>query len=280
MRKLSLLILAAAFILPAQAPTFAAGKSMIERVKERGVLRAGIKDSVPYLGFIDEHGKNAGFEIDLVTDLARRLGVKIEYIPTKASTRVQLLQQGRIDLIMATMTHYRRRDDVIDFSIAYLYAPQTMLVKCDSGINSIADAAGKRIGTALGAGTVKNFPKAQPKATMQTFEGWPESFFALERGMVDAVATDNIILASLRGGSPHPEKYCLVGKKGIYGGGYYAVGLVENDSDSRDTINFLLQDQWLDGTWQKAFDKWLGKDSKLKMTSADFANFEMRIWNP
>jgi len=253
---------------------------MIERVKERGVLRAGIKDSVPYLGFIDENGKNAGFEIDLVTDLAKRLGVKIEYTPTKASTRVQLLQQGRIDLVMATMTHYRRRDEVLDFSIAYLYAPQTMLVKCDSGIKGLADAAGKRIGTALGAGTVRNFPKAQPKATMQTFEGWPESFFALERGMVDAVATDNIILASLRTGSPNPEKYCLVGKDGIYGGGYYAIGLLENDSDSRDTINFLLQDQWLDGTWQKAFDKWLGKDSKLNMTSADFANFEMRHWNP
>lgn len=280
MRVLWLFTAALAFILPAQSPASAAEKSMIEKVKERGVLRAGIKDSVPYLGFIDEKGMNVGFEIDLVTDLAKRLGVKIEYTPTKASTRVQLLKQGRIDLVMATMTHYRRRDEVLDFSIAYLYAPQTMLVKCESGIEGLDDAAGKRIGTALGAGTVRNFPKAQPKATMQTFEGWPESFFALERGMVDAVATDNIILAALRSGSPNPEKYCLVGKEGIYGGGYYAIALLENDSDSRDTINFLLQDQWLDGTWQKAFDKWLGKDSKLNMKSADFANFGMRTWNP
>ena len=280
MKILSTFILALAFVLPGQTPTFAAEKTMIEKVKERGVLRAGIKDSVPFLGFMDEKGKNAGFEIDLVTDLAKRLGVKVEFTPTQASTRVQLLQQGRIDLVMATMTHYRKRDEVLDFSIAYLYAPQTMLVKCDSGIKGLADAAGKRIGTSLGAGTVKNFPNAQPKAIIQTFQGWPESFFALERGIVDAVATDNVILASLRAGSPNPEKYCLVGKKGVFGGGYYAVGLLEGDSDSRDTINFLLQDQWLDGTWQKTFDKWLGKDSKLNMTAADFANFEMRIWNP
>jgi ABC-type amino acid transport substrate-binding protein len=61
--------------------------------------------------------------------------------------------------------------------------------------------------------------------------------------------------------------------------GYYAVALRENDSKSRDEINFLLQDQWKDGTWQKAFDKWLGKDSKLKMTLADFDDFKMLVWD-
>jgi polar amino acid transport system substrate-binding protein len=115
---------------------------------------------------------------------------------------------------------------------------------------------------------------------VQTFQGWPEAFFALERGTVDAVATDNILLAGLKAGSPDPEKYELVGSTGIYSGGYYAIALRENDSKSRDTINFLLQDQWLDGTWQKAFEKWLGKDSKLNLTLDHFDNFKMPVWDP
>jgi polar amino acid transport system substrate-binding protein len=93
------------------------------------------------------------------------------------------------------------------------------------------------------------------------------------------VATDNILLAGLRVEAPKPDDYLLLTKGGFYSGGYYAIALRENDSKSRDEINFLLQDQWKDGTWQKAFDKWLGKDSKLKMTLADFDDFKMPVWD-
>lgn len=261
------------------APVMAQEKTMIEDVKARGVLRVGVKNDAPYLGFVDEKGQYDGFEIDLARDLAKRLGVQIEFTPVKASNRVQLLQQKRIDMIFATLSHYRKRDEVIDYSISYLYTPQTLLVKKDSGIKSIADMAGKRIGVDGASGAVKKIPIAQPKAIVQTFQNWPDAFFALQQGTVEAVATDNLILAGLRAAAPNPEDYMLVGKGGFYSGGYYGIGLRENDSDSRDAINFLLQDQWLDGTWQKAFDKWLGKDSKLKLTIADFDDFAMRLWD-
>jgi polar amino acid transport system substrate-binding protein len=203
----------------------------------------------------------------------------VEFEPVKASNRVQLLQQKKIDLIIATVSHYRSRDKVVDFSIPYLYTPQTLLVKKASGITSMADLVGKRVGVDAGSGAVKKVPEAQPKAAIQTFQGWPEAFFALERGTVDAVATDNILLAGLRVEAPKPDDYVLLTKGGFYSGGYYAIALRENDSKSRDEINFLLQDQWKDGTWQKAFDKWLGKDSKLKMTIADFDDFKMPVWD-
>lgn len=255
-------------------------KAMIDEVKERGVLRAGIKNDVPFLGFVDEKGNNVGFEIDLVSDLARRLGVKIEYVPTQGSTRIQLLQQKRIDLIFATVTHYRSRNMQVDFSIDYFYAPLTMLVKKSSGIKSVADLANKRAGTTLGTSLAKWLASRAPTATVQSFNAWPEAFFALQNGVVDAIATDNIILQSLRMSAPNPDDYLLLGKEGTVGGGYYGVVLRQNDSKSRNTINFLLQDQWNDGTWQKAFDKWLGKESKLKMTLDDFDGYQMRVWAP
>lgn len=254
-------------------------KTMIDEVKERGVLRAGVKNDAPYLGFVDDKGELAGFEIDIVKDLARRLNVKVEFEPVKASNRVQLLQQGRIDIIVATVSHYRNRDRVVDFTLPYLYTPQTLLVKKASGIKSMADMAGKRFGLDAGSGAVKNVPRAQPKAIVQTFQNWPEAFFALERGTVDAVATDNLLLAGLRAASPDPSVYEVVGKEGFYGGAYYAAVVRENDSKSRDAINFLLQDQWKDGTWMAIFDKWLGKNSALKMTLADFNDFSIPVWD-
>ena len=278
-RRLTLLALCVGFALLPAGAVMAQDKPMIEEVKARGVLHAGVKNDAPYLGFVDEKGRLAGFEIDLITDIAKRLGVKIEFEPVKASNRVQLLQQKRVDLLIATVSHYRSRDRVVDFTIPYLYTPQTLLVKKSSSIRSLADLAGKRVGVDAGAGALKKIPEVQPKAMLQTFQGWPEAFFALQRGTVDAVATDNILLAGLRLAAPRPDDYVLLKEGGFYSGGYYAIALRENDSKSRDELNFLLQDQWKDGTWRKAFNKWLGKDSKLNMTLGDFDNFKMPVWD-
>lgn len=257
----------------------AMAQNMIEEVKERGVIRVGVKNDAPYLGFTDDKGQLDGFEIDLAKDIAKRLGVKIEFEPVKASNRVQLLQQKRIDLIIATVSHYRNRDKVVDFTIPYLYTPQTLLVKKGSGIKTVADLEGKRVGLDAGSGSVKKLPLVQPKVTIQTYQNWPEAFFALQRGLVDAVATDNILLAGLRAAAPNPEEFELLGKSGFYGGGFYAAAVREDDSKSRDAINFLLQDQWRDGTWMTLFNKWLGSESKLKMTLADFGDFTVPDWD-
>lgn len=266
--------LAAAFSWQASA----AEKSTLEKVKEAGVLKAGVTKSVPNFGFIDERGNHAGFDYDIVAEIARRLGVKLEVTPVTSATRIPMLEQGRIDLVASTMTHYRSRDEVVDFSIPYFYSPQTILVKKDSGIKSVADLAGKRAAASIGSGSIKLFKEVQPDVTMQTFEGFGETFLALQQGTIDAIVTDAVILAGLRGNAPNPDDYVvLFNKEAVYGGGAYGLGMRENDSDWRDQINFLLQDMWLDGTWDKIFSKWLGKDTKMQLTKEQL-NFEMPVW--
>src|SRR3546814_14249265 len=133
-----------------------------------------------------------------------------------------MLQQGRIDLVASTMTHYRKRDEVVDFSIGYFYSPQTILVKKSSGIKSVADMAGKRAGASIGSGSVKQFKEVQPKVTMQTFEGFGETFLALQQGTIDAIVTDMIILAGLRANAPNPdENEVLPNTEAVYGGAFY-----------------------------------------------------------
>lgn len=250
--------------------------SLLDEVKERGVLRAGVRQEVPSFGFVDESGKTVGFDIDIATEVAKRLGVKIELVPVTAATRIPLLQQGRVDLIIATMTHYRERDEVADFSIGYFSTGQKLLVKKSSNIHSIADMAGKRAGTTVGAGVVENLKAAEPEAEIQTFEGYPEAFLAMQRGLVDAVVADVIILAGLRASSPNPDDYVIIGES--LGGGDYAIGVRENDSNWRDAINFALQDIWLDGTWDKIYAEWVGPGTKLDLDKKELG-FTMQIWN-
>lgn len=267
---------AAALALPAAAAD--CPKSAAETVKEAGVLKAAVTKEVPYFGFIDEKGNHVGFECDLVAEIAKRLNVKLDMSQVTSATRIPTLQQGRVDLVASTMTHYRSRDAVVDFSIDYFYSPQTLLVKANSGIRNVADLTGKRVGAVIGAGSVKYFKEAQPKATIQTFEGQGESFLALEQGLVDALATDAVILAGLRAGAKNPRDFVLLGKEGTYGGGPYGLGVRENDSKWRDAINFALQDVWLDGTWDKLFNKWVGPNTKLQLTK-ELLGFEMETWH-
>jgi polar amino acid transport system substrate-binding protein len=162
LRKLALTLAATLVaVLPAvaQAPV----KSTLDVVLERGVLRAGVTKTVPYFGFIDEAGNHVGFDYDIVAEIARRLKVKLEVEPVTSSSRIPMLQQSRIDLVAATMSHYRERDKVIDFSVGYFYSPLTLLVKKSSGIKSVADMAGKRAGSDVGSG-YGYFKVAQPKA--------------------------------------------------------------------------------------------------------------------
>jgi len=256
----------------AQAP---AGNTLDE-VKKRGVVRVGVRQDVPGFGIVDEKGEIVGFDIDVAREIGNRLGVKVELVPVTAATRIPLLQQGRIDMIAATLTHYRERDKVIDFTIGYFWTGQKLMVKKGSSIQSAADLAGKRVGTTAGALALKNLAAAQPKAVGQTFEGYPEAFLAMQRGLTDAVVADIIILAGLRASAPKPDDYVIVGES--LGGGDYAIGVRENDSKWRDALNFTLQDMWKDGAWDKIYDKWIGPGTKLDLKK-DEIGFKMEIWD-
>ena len=103
MKKLSVvLVFVALFSLLAGAAF--AGK--LEDIKSKGVLVAGVKDSQPPFGYVDEATKQiVGFEIDIMEALAKRLGVKLELKPVTSSTRIPMLGQGAVDIVAATMTH-------------------------------------------------------------------------------------------------------------------------------------------------------------------------------
>jgi polar amino acid transport system substrate-binding protein len=255
----------------------AAEKSVYDQVKERGVLRAAIKSDAPIFGFINEKGEHVGFEVDLMEDMARRLGVKLEVSKVSSSTRIPMLTSGRVDIVAATMTHYRKREEVVDFSIGYIKGPMTMLVRKNSGIKTLADMKGKTAGFSVGSAALKDFQKVQPNAQVKTFQGLPETFLALQQGLVDAMPTDIVLLAGLRANVSNPDNFELLGKEAHFSGGEYGLGVPRNDSKWRNQVNYLLQDMWLDGTWDRIYDKWIGKPLKLEKATLDF---EMIVWEP
>ncbi|MGE4506431.1 MAG: ABC transporter substrate-binding protein [Desulfovibrionaceae bacterium] len=247
----------------------AANAGKLEDIKAKGVLTAGVKDSVFLFGFIDpKTNELAGFDVDICKEIAKKLGVAVEFKTVTSKNRIPMLAQGSVDMLAATMTHKFERDDKIDFSITYFMDGQKLLVKKGSGIASTADLAGKKVGTVKGSTSEKNIAAAQPDANVISFDEYPQAFLALKQGKVVAVTTDSGILAGLKASDDNPEGWEIVGD--FFSSEPYGLGLPENDSDFRDFVNKSLQQMWLDGTYAALFKKWMGYD--LPDT------WEMELW--
>src|SRR3546814_15635818 len=101
-------------MLATTALTGSASADTIDDIKKRGKLIVGVKaDYAPY-GFLDSSGKIVGLEPDLAQDVADVLGVELELVPVVSSNRMQFLEQGKIDLMIATMTDTAERRGVVD----------------------------------------------------------------------------------------------------------------------------------------------------------------------
>jgi polar amino acid transport system substrate-binding protein len=234
-----------------------------DQVMQDKVLRAGIMtDSIPG-AFYNENNEWVGFDVDIATEIAKRLGVELERVAVNNKTRIAFVQQGRIDMSVANMTHKRERDKSIDFSITYFFDGQKLLAP-KGKFADWHDFVGKKIATMQGTTSeinIKNLLKelGDPdyEKNVISFQKESECFQALQMGRVAAWTTDSTILLGYA--AKEPGKYELVGD--FFSNEPYGIGVPEDDSKWRDTINFTLQDMWMDGTYMAIYNKWYGPDT-------------------
>lgn len=100
----------------------------LARIKSEGLIKVGINPDYRPFGQRQNNGDIVGIEPDLAQDIAKRLNVKLEIVPVQPSNRIQFLQQGRIDLILSTMTFNAERAKVVKFIEPFYYAGGTGLV--------------------------------------------------------------------------------------------------------------------------------------------------------
>jgi putative glutamine transport system substrate-binding protein len=180
----------------------AAGKEGVDVIKSAGVLKVGVKSDVPGFGLLNTStGQYEGLEIELAKLLANEIlgdASKVHFEPVTAKTRGPLLDNGELDMIIATFTITDERKLTYNFSTPYYTDAVGMLVKRSSGINSLADLNGRTIGVAQSA-TSKDAIDAAAKdigVSLQfaEFSTYPEIKAALDSGRVDVFSVDKSIL--------------------------------------------------------------------------------------
>jgi len=172
---------------------------VIDDIKKRGVLKVAVKaDYKPY-GFRDPAGKIIGIEPELAKDVADRLGVKIEYVPVVSSNRMQFLQQGKVDLMIATMTDKPDRRKVISIVEPNYYSSGTNILAAKKyGFKKWEDLKGKPVCGIQGAFYNKKTGK-EFGAQIVAFKGTAEALAALQGGNCVAwVYDDSSIVAKTK----------------------------------------------------------------------------------
>ncbi|SKA77854.1 amino acid ABC transporter substrate-binding protein, PAAT family [Paucidesulfovibrio gracilis DSM 16080] len=274
MRKTRIVALAALVVMLATSLAYAG--PTYDRVMQEKVCRVGLMANSKPAGFINENGDWIGFDVDIATELCRRLGVKIEKVQVNNKTRVTMVQTGQIDMSLANMTHKRERDKSIDFSITYFFDGQKFLVRKGTA-SSWQDLVGKKIASMQGTTSELNVRALLKKLgdpdadnNVISYQNEAECFQALKMGRVAAWSTDSTLLIGYA--AEEPGKFELIGD--FFSNEPYGVGLPEDDSAWRDAINFALQDMWQDGTYKKIYDKWYGPESKWAFPLTD----EIELW--
>ncbi|MFE2532754.1 glutamate ABC transporter substrate-binding protein [Streptomyces sp. NPDC059371] len=225
-----------------------------------GEIKVGIKYDQPGLGLKQPDGSFAGFDVDVATYVAGQLGYKpgqIKFVETKSADRENALARGDVKFIAATYSITDERKQKVDFAGPYLLAHQDLLVKTDSNIAKGTDLNGKKLCSVTGSTSAQNIHDTiAPKANLKQYGGYSECIAALQSGAVDAVTTDDSILAGFAAQDKYKGQFKLAGLK--LSNENYGVGIKKGDAELEKKINTALAKMVSDGSWQKAVEKNFG----------------------
>ncbi|MFG3511965.1 glutamate ABC transporter substrate-binding protein [Streptomyces bobili] len=217
-------------------------------------IKIGIKYDQPGLGLKEPDGSFSGFDVDVATYVAKELGYEpnqITFVETKSADRENALSRGDVKFIAATYSINDKRAALVDFAGPYLLAHQDLLVKKDSKIAKGADLNGKNLCSVAGSTSAQNVKdKIAPDANLRENSGYSECIAALQSGAVDAVTTDDSILAGFAAQDKYKGQFKLVGEK--LSNENYGVGVKKGDKATVDKINAALEKMVSDGAWDKA----------------------------
>ncbi len=236
--------------LPARADTLA-------DIKARGKLIVGVKTDYPPAGYLDASGRNVGLEIDLARFIADKLlgsPDKIELVPVVAANRIQFLQQGRIDIILATLGVTAERAKVIDFSVPYLQpGGGTLIAPVGGPVTSWEGTKGRDIcgiqGSYYNTTVIERFG-----AKLVNFTGLPDAYKALADHRCDGMVFDELQLRNKLDQPGWKGKYAVVGEPLDHAG--EAIGVRKDEPALLAAVNKAVLQAEADGkmlVWEKQY---------------------------
>ena len=237
-----------------------ANTDAVSALKARGTFVLGLADSFPPLGFRSEDNEIVGYDIDLAKEVAKRMGVDFRAQPIDWDAKEMELETGKIDCLWNGFTITEDRQNALSFTEAYLNNDQVLVVRADSGINSLADMKGKIVGIQSGSSAQEavddnaDFSKSIAKIIM--FKDNITALNDLDIGGVDGVVMDSVVANYSIAQTKKPFK---VIDESLANEGY-GIGFRKNEPELRNAVWAVLKEMKADGTVTAISQKWFGRD--------------------
>ncbi|WP_069159760.1 glutamate ABC transporter substrate-binding protein [Nocardia altamirensis] len=235
------------------------GNDAGDQAKE-GKLTIGIKFDQPGLSIRDANGSFRGYDVEVAKYVAGRLGVRPEDITFKEAPSAQretMIMNGEVDFVVGTYSITEGRKEKVDFAGPYFVAGQALLVQmANTDITGVESLTGNRkVCSVKGSTPAQNIKDNYAKdIQLLELDTYSQCVDKLRSGAVEAVTTDDIILAGYAGLAPGELK--LVGA--TFSVEKYGIGLKKGDRDTREKINDAIEQMVIDGSWQRAFESTIG----------------------
>lgn len=236
--------------------TFKEGTTMAA-LNKAGKITIGTKFDQPLFGLMGPSGVPEGFDVEIGKIIASNLGIAeedIEWVETVSANREPFIENGQVDIVVATYTINDKRKKVVSFAGPYYMAGQSILVLADNNeITSEADLVGQPVCSVTGSTPAAKLEEIGAKPVLT--DTYSNCLEPLRNGTVVAVSTDNVILAGLA--AQNEGEFKVVGEP--FTSEPYGIGLALEDTDFRMWINDVLEESYADGTYEAAWNETAGK---------------------
>lgn len=219
---------------------------------EEGSMLVGSDIAFAPFEFIEADGEPQGFDIDLMTEIAGRLGVEVEFVNTSFDTIFTQLASGDFDAIISGITITEEREQTIAFSEPYFAANQALAVGPDSEVTGVDGLAGTQLAVQAGTTGLDYATENFTDATIVEFPTSEAAFGALTSGQVDAVFIDLPVVAEQVENSDGAVEQAAE----VETGELYGIGVQQDNTALTEAISSELAAVIADGTYEEIYGTW------------------------
>lgn len=247
----------------------------LQQIKTSGKIRVGYRQSLPPMSFLDPEKKPAGYSIDIcrlvAEEVERAIGsdITVEYVPVTAENRFAALADNWIDILCGATTKTISRGEVVDFTqLIFTTGAAFMTLKDTHLMNNFE---GKKIGVTKGTTTAVTLSKlleeAKTKAEVVLMDSSADALAALNKGDVDAISADQVVLIGLALTSGQPANYSLL--PDLYSYEPLALAVRRNDADFRLVADRVIAALYRTGNILPIYDRWFGRFAPKRSSAFD-----------
>ncbi|MBL5772137.1 amino acid ABC transporter substrate-binding protein [Heyndrickxia sporothermodurans] len=235
-------------------------KGVLDRVEDAKVLKVGFEGTYPPFNFLNDKKEYEGFDVDISNEMAKRLGVKTEFVATKWESLIGGLKSDKFDIIIGQMTVTDERKKSVDFTDPYVVTGSVLVTRKDTdNIKVLNDIKGKDVGVGGGT-TFEEVAKSVDGANVKLYKAMNDYVQDLINKRLDVIINDQLLMSY----NIKEKNLPIQITSDILNKDEIGMAVKKGNEDFVKKVNQILQEMKEDGKYNEIYKKWFGTEPLVK----------------